>query len=81
MLTLDDLREIMTTCGVEDGVDLHADIIDVPMADLGYDSLARLQIAALIKDRTGVAISDDKVLELETSREVLDFVNAPVGVA
>jgi act minimal PKS acyl carrier protein len=81
MLTLDDLREIMTTCGVEDGVDLYADITDVPMADLGYDSLARLQIAALIKDRTGVAISDDKVLELETPRELLDFVNAPVGVA
>ncbi|MCW3840383.1 acyl carrier protein [Micromonospora yasonensis] len=81
MLTLDDLREIMTTCGVEDGVDLYADITDVPMEDLGYDSLARLQIAALIKDRTAVAIADDKVLELETPRELLDFVNAPVGVA
>ncbi|MGH3645679.1 MAG: acyl carrier protein [Micromonosporaceae bacterium] len=81
MLTLDDLREFMRTCGVEDGIDLDADIHDTEFADLGYDSLARLQIAAVIQDKTDVALPDDVVMELETPRAVLDFVNARVGVA
>lgn len=75
MLTLDELRAIMLTCGTEADVDLDADITDTELADLGFDSLAMLHIASLVQQRTGVSIPDDLALELATPGAVLDFVN------
>lgn len=49
--------------------------LDVPFADLGYDSLALMETAAAIVARTGVRIPDERIVELETPRAVLDQVN------
>jgi act minimal PKS acyl carrier protein len=78
---VDELRQIMLTCGVEDGVDLDGDILDVELVDLGYDSLAILHMAAQLEQRTGVPIPDDMALRLSTPRALLAHVNQKVEAA
>ncbi|MEV0381378.1 acyl carrier protein [Nonomuraea sp. NPDC050643] len=74
--TADDLRGVIrATVGVDDSVDLDGDIADVPFGELGYDSLAVLEIANKIEKEYGVAIPDDLIVELETPSKLLGYVN------
>ena len=74
---LDDLREVMRACaGVGESMDLDRDIGDVTFQDLGYDSLAVLEIAAKLQNRLDVVISDNAVENLLTPRSVVQHVNA-----
>ncbi|WP_214410322.1 acyl carrier protein [Sphaerisporangium fuscum] len=74
--TLDDMRQIMSGCaGVPDSVDLADDIGEVPFVDLGYDSLAVLEMAARIQQRLGIRIPDDAVEEMKTPQAAVDYVN------
>ncbi len=76
MFTLDDVRRIMRSCaGVPDTVDLSADIADVSFADMGYDSLAMLEMAAHVQQEFGIRIPDDAVEEMKTPRQAVDYVN------
>lgn len=81
MFALNELREIMLTCGTDVGVDLDGNITDTPVDELGFDSLAMLHIAALIQRRVGVSIPDHLALELKTPGAVVDFVNDQLKVA
>lgn len=81
VFTLDDLRGIMRSCGVEESLDFEADISDTHIANLGYDSLALLQIASLIERQTSVSIDDDTFGGLSTPREIIDYVNARIEAA
>lgn len=74
--TADDLRRIIrSTVGTDDSVDLDGDILDVPFTDLGYDSLAVLEVAGRIEKEFPVTIGDDTVGDLTTPRAVVEFVN------
>ncbi|MER5326836.1 acyl carrier protein [Streptosporangium roseum] len=74
--TLDDLKEVMRVCaGVTDSVDLDSDIADVTFADLGYDSLAVLEMAAKLQNHLGVVIPDDVAEQLPTPRALAEYVN------
>ncbi|GHF18958.1 actinorhodin polyketide synthase acyl carrier protein [Amycolatopsis deserti] len=76
-LTITALKDILrSAAGEDDGVDLDAEILDTPFAELGYDSLALLETAARIAREYGVTLSDDDVDQIETPRELLDRVNA-----
>ncbi|XVQ90039.1 acyl carrier protein [Microbispora siamensis] len=77
VFTLDDLRVIMRSCGVEESLDFDGDINDTHIANLGYDSLAMLQISSLIERQTSVSI-DDALGELNTPGEIIDYVNARI---
>ncbi|MBT2383949.1 acyl carrier protein [Streptomyces sp. ISL-11] len=80
LMDLDTLRAILVACAGEDeAAGLAGDILDVPFADLGYNSLALMESAARIKREFGVDIADDVLSELETPRAVLDLVNASAG--
>jgi minimal PKS acyl carrier protein len=73
---LDDLRKIMRACaGVDESVDLDGNIGEVTFEDLGYDSLAVLEIAAKIQNELGIAIPDDAVGYLLTPQAVIEYVN------
>jgi act minimal PKS acyl carrier protein len=75
-MTLQELRDILLECaGAEEGVDLSGDIADRDFDDLGYDSLALLEMAAKVEQTRGVKIPDDAVADLRTPRAVLDLVN------
>jgi minimal PKS acyl carrier protein len=76
-MMFDDLRSILIeAAGSADRTELSQEIIDTDLYDLGYDSLALLEMAALIKQRFAVEIPDDDVPELRTFRLILDRVNA-----
>jgi minimal PKS acyl carrier protein len=77
-LTLDELRRIMLeAAGADEGIDLDGDILDVPFADLGYDSLAMLETSARIEREIGVELSEDSLFEsADTPRALMDMVNA-----
>ncbi|UOZ08282.1 MULTISPECIES: acyl carrier protein [unclassified Amycolatopsis] len=74
--TLLELKEIMTTsAGVDEGVELDGDIAGVEFADLGYDSLAMLELRSQVERRYGVSLPDDAVSETTTPGDAVAFVN------
>jgi minimal PKS acyl carrier protein len=75
--TLTQLRRILeSSSGPADGVDWNGDeILDMPFGDVGYDSLALLEMAARIQQEFDVQIPSDDVLALETPRIAIDRVN------
>ncbi|WP_411081375.1 acyl carrier protein [Streptomyces sp. cmx-18-6] len=76
-VTLADLtRMLRESAGEEEGVDLDGDVIDTPFMELGYDSLALLQVIGQIQREYGIEIPDDAVVDAETPRALLALVNA-----
>ncbi|MCP3759034.1 acyl carrier protein [Streptomyces sp. TBY4] len=76
-MTLDDLRRILSeSAGCEDS-QLDGDILDTGFAELGYDSLALLETAAVIQRDYGVEIP----AQFATPRELLDSVNGALPTA
>ena len=74
-LQLSDLvRLLRENAGVDEGVDLDGDILDTAFYELGYDSLALLQLVGVIRREFGVDLDDDAV-SAETPREFLDLAN------
>jgi len=74
--TLDELRTIMRdSAGVDESVDLDADIADVPFEDLGYDSLAVLELTSKVSQRYAISVPDDAVAELTTPGRAVQRVN------
>lgn len=76
-LTLPDLRRILEEgAGVSEGADWTVPTVeDTPFDDLGYDSLALLELTAQMQQRYGVRIPDDAVTEMKTPRLALVYLN------
>ncbi|MEW1584732.1 phosphopantetheine-binding protein [Micromonospora vinacea] len=76
-LTLDDLRRILeTSSGVVEQTDwTDPATLDAPFDDLGYDSLALLELAARVQQEYEVRIPDDAVSIMKTPRLAVDYVN------
>lgn len=76
-VTLADLtRMLRESAGEEEGVDLDGDVIDTPFIELGYDSLALLQVIGQIQREYGIEIPDDAVVDAETPGALLALINA-----
>jgi minimal PKS acyl carrier protein len=74
--TMADLRDIMrASAGVDEDVDLDGEIADIPFADLGYDSLAVLELASQVQRKYGVPIPDEAVHEMPTPGAAVEFIN------
>jgi act minimal PKS acyl carrier protein len=74
--TTDSLREIMLDCaGPGEHPELEGQFVDTSYEDLGFDSLAVLELASRIQQDMGVPFPDDAVAEMVTPRNVLDYVN------
>lgn len=75
-ITLDDLRVLMSECaGVDESVDLHGDIADVEFPELGYDSLAILELASQVQRRYDVPIPEEAVAEMTTPARAVEVIN------
>ena len=46
---------------------------ETPLADLGLDSLARVDLAVAAEDRFGVAIPDEALEQFTTLGDLMDF--------
>jgi minimal PKS acyl carrier protein len=81
-LTIDQLKQIMLRCsGVDDGVDLSGDITDEQFRELGYDSLAVLEMASQLQREYKLEIPDEAIEELNSPGDVLRYVNGKLAVA
>ncbi|GAA3731998.1 act minimal PKS acyl carrier protein [Spinactinospora alkalitolerans] len=73
--TIDDLRSIMATAvEVDEDVDLNGDIAGTAFDDLGYDSLAVMEVAAHVQRATGVRITDEAAGDLPTPGDMVAYV-------
>ncbi|MEY9876213.1 act minimal PKS acyl carrier protein [Streptacidiphilus sp. MAP12-33] len=80
-LTIDGLKDILRISAGEDESDqLTGDIAETSFSELGYDSLALLETAALIKREYGVDITDN-LENLGTPQSLTDWVNAQLTAA
>lgn len=75
--TLADLKRILLgAAGADESVDMDGDILDALFTDLGYDSLALLETAAVISREYGIQLTDDAVTAATTPRGFLELVNS-----
>ncbi|MFC6883299.1 MULTISPECIES: acyl carrier protein [Actinomadura] len=80
--TVDDVRRILRDCaGEPDTIRLDDDISAVSFEEMGYDSLAVLELAARIQQEFLVAISDEMAAELPTPDAVVGYVNSRIAAA
>lgn len=76
VLTIDDFKTILrVVAGDDDSIDLSADVTDTPLADLGYDSLAILEIVAVVQQRYGITVPDDSTERMTTPGEAVAYLN------
>lgn len=77
-LTMDELTVLLRECaGDAEEVDLEtADASDISFVELGYDSLALLQVAGAVKRAYGVELPDDDVIGVETPQLLLQLINS-----
>lgn len=75
-LTIDEFKTILReVIGADESIDLSGDVTDVPLVDLGYDSLAVLAIAAVVQERYGITVPDDSTERMTTPATSLDYLN------
>lgn len=77
-LTMDELTVLLRECaGDAEEVDLEtADASEISFVELGYDSLALLQVAGAVKREYGVELPDDDVIGVETPQSLLQLINS-----
>lgn len=75
-MTLDDLRRILReVAGDTEAADLDGDIAEQTIGELGYDSLAVLELGARIQQEYGTRLGDDAISGESLPRDVLALVN------
>lgn len=80
MFTIEQLKVIVQEAsGVTDGVTLDDNIMDEPMPELGYDSLAVLEIASRIQRDYGIDMPDEAIDGMRTPRAIIDYVNGQLS--
>ncbi|MCP2341084.1 acyl carrier protein [Actinomadura rupiterrae] len=79
--TLDDVRRMIRACAGESGADLDGEIGELSFEELGYDSLAVLELAARVQREYGVAMPDESVEFMRTPEEAVQYVNGRLTAA
>lgn len=73
-MTLAEFVDVIRACaGDSDEYDLDGDILDVSFEDLGYDSLALIEVSARLKQDHGIEV--DEFPELASPRVALELIN------
>ncbi|MGV9823223.1 acyl carrier protein [Nocardia xishanensis] len=81
-VSVTDLKDILReAAGEDESVALEGDVLDADFADLGYDSLALLEAAAVISRRYGVKLSDDELENITTPRQLLTHLQNGLSAA
>jgi minimal PKS acyl carrier protein len=76
-LTITDVKRILErAAGASADADWHSpEAVGTPFVDMGYDSLAILQMAMGLELEYGVEVGEDRLHDLVTPGDVLVFVN------
>jgi minimal PKS acyl carrier protein len=76
LFSTDDLKGIMRKCaGMEDTLDLEGPVLDLSYSEMGYDSLAVLEIQAQIEREFGVPLGDEAIDYMPTPGTTISYVN------
>jgi minimal PKS acyl carrier protein len=71
------LRILRDVAGADERASLDGrDVADVPVSDLGYDSLAILELAARTERAYGIQIPESDLENGMTPRQIVAYVNA-----
>ncbi|MEZ7004881.1 acyl carrier protein [Streptomyces sp. SCSIO 75703] len=75
--TLDDIRRILrASAGVDEETDLDGEhFADTAFADLGYDSLALLELVNRVEREHGIRIPDGDLTHTQTPLEAVSYVH------
>ncbi len=78
---LNDFKRIVgDAAGLHLALDIDGSSLDVPLTELGFDSIAMLEVAMLLQEEIGVTVPDELLVRLRTPREVIDYVRGALGV-
>ena len=79
-IELTQLVTLIRECaGDSDEYDLDGDIIDVPFDQLGYDSIALMEVMSRLKQDHGIVVSEEAVRGIKTPRGALEAINTSAG--
>ncbi|MFC9427868.1 acyl carrier protein [Streptomyces sp. NPDC056987] len=79
-ITFDDLKTIMSRCiGELDGQEITEGDLGTSFSDLGYDSLAVLEIASQLQRAYGLKIPDEAIESMQSPQAVIDYVNTSLA--
>ncbi|WP_331741931.1 acyl carrier protein (plasmid) [Streptomyces sp. NBC_00726] len=79
-LNLTDLAALLrAAAGSDEGVPLDEAAQDTLFLDLGYDSLALLQVTGIVERDHDVALDEEALDEAQTPRAYLDLVNGALA--
>jgi len=82
-ITLDDLTKMLTKAGGE-GTDvprLEGDAVDTAFGELGFDSLALLEVVGQLELTYDITLEEEATQTGGTPRELLDLVNGMLNAA
>lgn len=77
--TVDDLKRIMFRRVGMGGGGLEGSALDASYCDLGYDSLAVIEIQANIRQEFGVPLGDDDLGQMQSPAATVSYVNKLLG--
>jgi act minimal PKS acyl carrier protein len=78
-MDINELFGVLVECAGADQLgELTDGTLDIEFENLGYDSLALMEVAAIIRQRNGIVIPDDSIADVRTPRDMLDLVNGVV---
>ena len=76
----DDLKKILVACGIDSVSDLEGDIDALSFDDLGFDSIALMEMSSRIEREIGVRIGEEEVTGETTIVELLErHLRPPLG--
>jgi minimal PKS acyl carrier protein len=79
-LSLDELKRIMQSCaGADESVDLTQDVAEMSFEELGYDSLAVIEVTTRLAQRFDIRIPEADSGILDTPARMVDYVNGKLG--
>lgn len=75
--TIVELRQMLeTSAGKVDGIDWEdTATLELTFDDIGYDSLALLELSALVQREYAIRIPDEAIAEMETPASAIAYVN------
>lgn len=78
-LSIDHLREVLgRVAGEDDSVDLTGDISGRSFADLGYDSIAVLELSANLEREFGIKVDDAEAVQSPTVGAFRELINQQI---
>ncbi|KIE26507.1 acyl carrier protein [Streptomyces sp. MUSC 125] len=70
------VRCIREAAGEDEGLDLDGDIADMTFADMGYDSVAMVEVTLLVERELGIGLpEDDRTGKEATPKQFVELVN------